>query len=675
MSGTRYGETNVYLSSDDFNNLKDIGDFSNLSISPSYLSNIFDITEQSFFVTPTPTPTNTETPTTTPTPTPTPTQTEENIIDAILTNDIEYIKVGDGIYLKFIDPSPPPTPTPTPTNTETQTPTPTPTPTPTETEQVITDAILTNNGDYIQVDDGIYLMFINPTPLPTTTPTPTNTQTPTMTPTPSITPTNTMTPSITPTMTPTQGYKNGLTPETAGDSAYQIKTTYPSSTDGLYWIKNDNISGGTPFQIYADMTTDGGDWTYTNALLLNEFNPVISGSNYSIVGYADYLKGNGTTFQYMMEANQRNSYGGIWSAPSSYTFVNTGNTQTSVNLDIKFGDWVYENAGIEQRMPWRAPIGECPYLTTSESPSSEWWGSLITRDGCGFNPAPWISSQIQNPGIIWYWVRNSNPLMMGSPFQLGRNHVKDDRDNNYLISNFYDWLVRIKSKPSVSPTPTKTKLPITPSHTPTKLPATPTHTKTPTPSITPTKPLTSKYWGDNVWWGNQLNTPMCVGYAWSHWISDGPVVHSGIQPVVPPDLIYREAQKVDEWPGENYDGTSVRGAAKYLKSVSKITSYYWAFDVNTLIITVLNIGPVVVGTNWYYNMFYPVNGVISIGGYLAGGHAYVINGVDIVKQQFRIKNSWGKNWGVQGHAYISFNDMSRLIRENGEVCLATEVRF
>jgi hypothetical protein len=58
---------------------------------------------------------------------------------------------------------------------------------------------------------------------------------------------------------------SGLTSATASSSAYAIKQLYPSSTDGLYWIANSNINGGTPFQIYADMTAGGGGWMLLNA--------------------------------------------------------------------------------------------------------------------------------------------------------------------------------------------------------------------------------------------------------------------------------------------------------------------------------------------------------------------------------------------------------------------------
>lgn len=64
--------------------------------------------------------------------------------------------------------------------------------------------------------------------------------------------------------TPLPIKKDGLTSSTAGTSAKQIKTDYESSPSGIYWISNPNINGGTPFQIYADMTTDGGGWMLLN---------------------------------------------------------------------------------------------------------------------------------------------------------------------------------------------------------------------------------------------------------------------------------------------------------------------------------------------------------------------------------------------------------------------------
>jgi hypothetical protein len=213
-----------------------------------------------------------------------------------------------------------------------------------------------------------------------------------------------------------------------------------------------------------------------------------------------------------------------------------------------------------------------------------------------------------------------------TPHGLGRIHVPDERDKNYLLKSLL---------------PTEIK-------------------------------IDHKYWSANGWWGNQGDTPMCVGYGHAHYIEDGPVGHPGTPPIIPPEFIYAEAQKRDgiRMP---HDGTTVRAAMDWLKDGGVISNYYWDWTLQGAIDAVLSIGPIVAGTNWYNDMFYPDHEYfVHVGGGVAGGHCYVIDGVSIPSEKFRIKNSWGRDWAHNGFAYISFKDFDRLIQEDGEIAVATE---
>lgn len=178
-----------------------------------------------------------------------------------------------------------------------------------------------------------------------------------------------------------------------------------------------------------------------------------------------------------------------------------------------------------------------------------------------------------------------------------------------------------------------------------------------------------RYWPDDRWVGDQGSEPSCVGFAWAHWLVNAPILN-----YVDPSGIYRLAQQVDEWEGSDYDGTSVRAGAKVLAHLGFLEKYEFAWDLPTVRDTILELGPVVLGTAWLEGMMQPdPAGLIEATGEPLGEHAYLCTGYDARTKLFRIKNSWGRSWGLGGRAYLHEKDLAALLDRRGEACLAVEL--
>ena len=62
---------------------------------------------------------------------------------------------------------------------------------------------------------------------------------------------------------------------------------------------------------------------------------------------------------------------------------------------------------------------------------------------------------------------------------------------------------------------------------------------------------------------------------------------------------------------------------------------------------------------------------------MAGGHAIVCLGVDARDGTFLLANSWGPDWSridwrgksLAGHCKVAYEDMDRLLREDGEAAV------
>jgi hypothetical protein len=138
--------------------------------------------------------------------------------------------------------------------------------------------------------------------------------------------------------------------------------------------------------------------------------------------------------------------------------------------------------------------------------------------------------------------------------------------------------------------------------------------------------------------------------------------------------VYNRAKEIDEFEGVNYDGTSVRAGMLVARERGWCTGFKWAFNMLELR-TALESGPVVIGVEWREDSYdTQPNGDLRVGGPVAGGHCVVVTGYSPNYAgrgaRYRLRNSWGASFGINGNCYIKPDDLdSILFRSGGEAAI------
>jgi len=161
--------------------------------------------------------------------------------------------------------------------------------------------------------------------------------------------------------------------------------------------------------------------------------------------------------------------------------------------------------------------------------------------------------------------------------------------------------------------------------------------------------------------------------------------------------IYEWAKRLDEFPGEDYEGTSIRGAMKALAKHGICEERFWPYvpgkkgqpdekaaldayeyrieKYRSLVIPKKDIrlikrglhetGPVASGVAVHESWFeVGKDGVIhdpGPGARILGYHAILTVAYFDDQKFVKIKNSWGPGWGAQGFAYLSYDYFVKIL--------------
>lgn len=181
---------------------------------------------------------------------------------------------------------------------------------------------------------------------------------------------------------------------------------------------------------------------------------------------------------------------------------------------------------------------------------------------------------------------------------------------------------------------------------------------------------------------NQRSEGACTGFALAAAINRL-YAEAGEEIRVSARMLYEMARCYDEWPGEAYDGSSLRGAIKGWYNMGVCRDELWKYRVSkrgNLTVkrakdarshtlgayyrlkpevvhynSALNeAGVIVVSAQVHSGWDSPLQGVIEQREQSNDGHAFAVVGYD--ERGFWVQNSWGGKWGNQGLALWRYED-------------------
>lgn len=181
--------------------------------------------------------------------------------------------------------------------------------------------------------------------------------------------------------------------------------------------------------------------------------------------------------------------------------------------------------------------------------------------------------------------------------------------------------------------------------------------------VTATPIDTSIFWTPSALVLNQYSEGACVGGGVTHELGASPR-----RKRINNDLlfnVYNRAKEIDEWEGVDYDGTSVRAGMMVGRERGWWTGFHWAFNMSELR-TALNDSPVVIGVEWRDGMYEAPDGVLTATGPVVGGHCILVTGYTKRHRKlrgpaYRLRNSWGNDWGLNGSAYIAPDGLEAIL--------------